>query len=169
MFFMCLKIFLARIIDVSIGTVRTVLVVKGNRLLGAILAFFEVFIWFFAAREALNTIDSILIPIFYAGGFATGTYIGTLISNNYLDGLIGIQIITKSNLALKIIKEIRASGYGVSVIDLKNTQDNISKKMLLIQLNKKRLKDITKIVRNIDPNAFVIINETKYVQKGVIK
>ena len=169
MFFMCLKIFLARIIDVSIGTVRTVLVVKGNRLLGAILAFFEVFIWFFAAREALNTIDSILIPIFYAGGFATGTYIGTLISNNYLDGLIGIQIITKSNLALKIIKEIRASGYGVSVIDLKNTQDNISKKMLLIQLNKKRLKDITKIVRRLDPNAFVIINETKYVQKGVIK
>lgn len=169
MFFMCLKIFLARIIDVSIGTVRTVLVVKGNRLLGAILAFFEVFIWFFAAREALNTIDSILIPIFYAGGFATGTYIGTLISNNYLDGLIGIQIITKSNLALKIIKEIRASGYGVSVIDLKNTQDNISKKMLLIQLNKKRLKEITKIVRRLDPNAFVIINETKYVQKGVIK
>ncbi len=166
---MCLKIFLARIIDVSIGTVRTVLVVKGNRLLGAILAFFEVFIWFFAAREALNTIDSILIPIFYAGGFATGTYIGTLISNNYLDGLIGIQIITKSNLALKIIKEIRNSGYGVSVIDLKNTQDNISKKMLLIQLNKKRLKDITKIVRRLDPNAFVIINETKYVQKGVIK
>ena len=169
MFFMCLKIFLARIIDVSIGTVRTVLVVKGNRLLGAILAFFEVFIWFFAAREALNTIDSILIPIFYAGGFATGTYIGTLISNNYLDGLISIQIITKSNLALKIIKEIRASGYGVSVIDLKNTQDNISKKMLLIQLNKKRLKEITKIVRRLDPNAFVIINETKYVQKGVIK
>ena len=169
MFFICLKIFFARIIDVSIGTVRTVLVVKGNRLLGSILAFFEVFIWFFAAREALNTIDSILIPIFYAGGFATGTYIGTLISNNYLDGLIGIQIITKSNLALKIIKEIRESGYGVSVIDLKNTQDNISKKMLLIQLNKKRLKDITKIVRKIDSNAFVIINETKYVQKGVIK
>jgi uncharacterized protein YebE (UPF0316 family) len=166
---MCLKIFLTSNIDVSIGTIRTVLVVKGNRLLGAILAFFEVFIWFFAAREALNTIDSILIPIFYAGGFATGTYIGTLISNNYLDGLIGIQIITKSNLALKIIKEIRNSGYGVSVIDLKNTQDNISKKMLLIQLNKKRLKDITKIVRRLDPNAFVIINETKCVQKGVIK
>ena len=169
MFFICLKVFLARIIDVSIGTVRMVLVVKGNRLIGALLAFMEVLIWFFAAREALNTVDSFLIPFFYAGGYATGTYIGTIISNNYIDSLISVQVITKERLALKIINELRIKGYGVSVLELKNTQDKVKKKMLIIQINKKRLKNITKIIRNVDKNAFVVINETKYVQKGIVK
>ena len=169
MLFMCFKIFFARIIDVSIGTVRTVLVVRGNRIMGSILAFFEVLIWFFAAREALNTIDSILVPIFYAGGYATGTYVGTLISNNFLDGLISVQVISKNSKALKIIKEVRSNGFGVSVIDLNNTQDKVNKKLLIIQLNKKKLKIITHIIRSIDRDAFVIINETKYVQKGVVK
>ena len=166
---MCLKIFFARILDVSIGTIRTVLVVRGSRIMGSILAFFEVLIWFFAAREALNTIDSILVPIFYAGGYATGTYVGTLISNNYLDGLISVQVISNSKLALKMIDKIRNSGYGVSVINLNNPQDNVNKKLLIIQLNKRKLKELTHIIRSIDSNAFVIINETKYVQKGVLK
>ena len=169
MLYMCFKIFFARIIDVSIGTIRTVLVVRGNRIMGSILAFFEVLIWFFAAREALNTVDSILVPIFYAGGYATGTYVGTLISNNYLDGLISLQVISKSSKALKMLNKIRSSGFGVSVIDLNNTQDKVSKKLLIIQLNKKNLKKLTHIIRSIDSDAFVIINETKYVQKGLVK
>ena len=76
MLYICIKIFLARIVDVSLGTIRTVLVVKGKNITPAIVAFFEVLIWFYAAREALNTnIDSIFIPIFYAGGYAAGTYL----------------------------------------------------------------------------------------------
>ena len=93
----CLKIFLARIVDVSLGTIRTVLVVKGKNITPAIVAFFEVLIWFVVAREALNTdLNSILIPIFYALGYATGTYIGTFITSKVVDGLIGVQVITIS-------------------------------------------------------------------------
>ena len=61
----CLKIFLARIVDVSLGTIRTVLVVKGKSITPAVVAFFEVLIWFIVAREALNTeLNSILIQYF---------------------------------------------------------------------------------------------------------
>ena len=128
MLFICIKIFLARIVDVSLGTVRTVLVVKGKNFTPAIVAFFEVLIWFYAAREALNTnIDSILIPIFYAGGYAAGTYIGTFISTHFFEGLIGVQVITKTSLEPKMLKEIRDSGFGASVINLKNTHQKTKK------------------------------------------
>jgi len=168
--FTCFYIFLARIIDVSLGTVRTVLIVKGKNFSTAVIAFFEVFIWFMVAREALNTeIKSILIPIFYAGGYATGTLLGSYLSNRYVDGLIGIQVIVKRKNAEKIINEIREKGYGVSTIDLKNDYEGEKKDLLIIQINKKSLKIITRIVRTIEPEAFLVINETKYVQNGLVK
>ena len=170
MLYTCIKIFLARIVDVSLGTIRTVLVVKGKNITPAIVAFFEVLVWFFAAREALNTdVDSWLIPIFYSLGYAMGTYIGTFISNSFLDGLIGVQVITKEEKENKMLKEIRNNGFGVSVIDLKNPHNEQKKDLLIIQLNKSKLKVLTKIIRTNDPDAFVVINETKYVQNGLIK
>ena len=165
----CFKIFLARIVDVSLGTIRTVLVVKGKNITPAVVAFFEVLIWFVVAREALNTeLDSILIPIFYSLGYATGTFIGTFITSRLVDGLIGVQVITKSTNS-KMLKEMRDKGFGVSVVDLKKTNDNHKKDMLIIQLNKKKLKELTHVIRTNDPDAFVVINETKYVQNGLIK
>ena len=146
MLFICLKIFLARIVDVSLGTIRTVLVVKGKNLTPAIVAFFEVLVWFYAAREALNTeIAYILIPIFYAGGYATGTYIGTFISTHFVEGLIGVQVITKQSKEPHMLDEIRAAGFGVSVIDLKKKHEKSKKDMLIIHLNKSKLKKLTKI------------------------
>ena len=68
-----------------------------------------------------------------------------------------------------MIKEIRKEGFGLSAVDLKNTNDKEEKDMLFVQLSKKRLKALTKIIRKNDPDAFVIINETKYVQNGLIK
>ena len=83
MFLLCLKIFFARILDVTLGTIKTVHIVNGNKLKSTIIAFFEVLIWFDIARTALNTdVDSIIIPIVYSAGYATGTYIGMLINSN---------------------------------------------------------------------------------------
>ncbi|MBE6140673.1 MAG: DUF2179 domain-containing protein [Firmicutes bacterium] len=166
---MCLKIFFARIIDVSMGSVRTVLMVRGKSLMAGAIAFVEVFLWFIIAREALSSeISSLLIPIFYSGGYATGTLLGTFISSKFLDGLIGVQVITLENNQ-KMLDEIRKNGFGVSIVDLKKDFEGKKKDMLFIQLHKKSLKILTKIIRKHDPNAFVIINDTKYTQNGLIK
>ena len=68
-----------------------------------------------------------------------------------------------------MLEEIRKAGFGASAIDLKNPQDNEDKTMLMIQLNKSKLKTLTHIVRSNDQDAFVVINETKYAQNGLIK
>lgn len=169
MLLVCLKIFLARIIDVSLGSIRTILIVKGNSKKASMIAFLEVFIWFIIAKEALNTpYDSLLIPIFYAGGYAVGTLIGTYISTNFMRGVVGLQVITKGNNK-KLITKIRQNGFGVSSIALKDAYEGKKKEMLIIQVNKKSLKEITRLIYEFDENAFIIASETKYVHNGLIK
>ena len=163
--FLCIKIFFARIVDVSIGTVRTVIMVRGKILVAASLAFIEVMIWFMVAREALMTdINSIFIPVSYALGYATGTSIGTYISKNFIKCIRGVEIISKNN-QLELIKAIKANGYAVSVMDLKGNKNGF----LLCEVSNKKEKKLINLVKKYDPNAFIIVNETKYVQNGFIK
>lgn len=168
-FFTCLKIFAARIIDVSLGTIRTVFVVKGKSLEPFIIAFIEVLIWFLVAREALNTEGNmILIAISYAGGYATGTLIGSKLSRLLVKGVVGIQVVVKEN-SDALINQLREKGYAVSVIELKKDYEGKNKDMLYIGINNNKLKEVTNIIKDYDENAFIIVNDTKLVQNGFIK
>ena len=81
MLLLCLKIFFVRILDVSLGTIRTLFTVKGKKIIASVIGFFEVLVWFLVVKEALNTDEnSIFIAISYSLGFATGTYIGSYLS-----------------------------------------------------------------------------------------
>lgn len=165
----CLQIFAARIVDVSLGTLRTVFFVKGKTIEPFIIAFFEVLVWYAVARTALNTTgNTLLIAISYAGGYATGTYLGSLLSNKLIKGYVGVQIVIKDKSA-KLIEILRKKGYAVSVIELKNDYDGKNKDMLYIQANKRDLKELTNIVKKFDKEAFLVVNETKMIQNGLIK
>ena len=108
---LCIKIFLARIIDVSLGTIKTFYVFKEQRLISFIISFFELLIWYYAARSALAIdINSIFIPISYALGYATGTYIGTFFSSKYIKGNLTINIISNKITEKDIIKIIYLGG-----------------------------------------------------------
>ncbi len=164
MFFLCLKIFFARIVDVSLGTVRTYFIVKGNRTIAAIIAFVEIFIWFYAAREALSTdITSIMIVISYAAGYATGTYLGTIINEMFISGFVNIQVVS-NKISDKEIEEIKKNNFGISVIE---TIDN--KRMLFIETDKKRSKECLKLIEKLDQSSFIIINDSKVAYNGYIK
>src|SRR5574344_882218 len=92
---LCLKILGISLLDVSLGTIRTIITVKGQNLLAATVGFVELFIWFVIVQEALTTDNSsILIAISYAGCFATGTYIGGIISGKIIHTDLTVQIIT---------------------------------------------------------------------------
>lgn len=157
---MCLKIFFARIIDVSLGVLRTIALFRNETTKAFIIAFFEVFIWFIIAKEALVNETSILIAIFYSLGYATGTYIGVKISNYFSKGKSTIQIISdKIN-----INKIKSNGYGISTIKM---EDN--KKMHIIELNNKNVFNVVNIIKKMDDKAFIIVNDSKYVINGFIK
>ncbi len=164
-----LQIFTARIVDVTLGTIRTVFFVKGKTIEPFIIAFFEVFIWYIVAREAINTTGNMfLIAAFYAGGYATGTYIGSKLANKYIKGVVGVQIILKDR-AEKLVRKLRKAGFAVSVISLKNDYDGHNKDMLYIQINNNKLKELTNIVKSFDETAFIAVSETKLVHNGLLK
>ncbi len=165
---LCLQIFLFRIVDVSLGTFVTILTVKNKGVIATIIGFIDVLIWFLVVKEALNTNqESILIAISYAGGYAVGTYVGTFLSNILINGKLSVQIIS-NYLSKKNINTIRDNGYAVSEIECIG-KDNDKKTMLFIEVDKKRLKYLSKIIKNLDKNAFIVANETKLVENGFFK
>ena len=166
LFILCIKVFFVRIIDVSMGTCRTIVTVKGNKLLASLIGFFEVFIWFVVVKEALNTDStSIFIALSYAGGYATGTFIGSTISEKFIKGNFGVQVIT-SKRDDELVAFLKKSGFGVSVIDVRSEKEHNEKYMLFIEIDKVKFNDLKKIIKKFDPNAFVVVNETKEVYNG---
>lgn len=169
LFLLCLKIFFVRIIDVSLGTVRTLITVKGRTLLASMVGFIEVFVWFVIVKEALNTTEtSLWIAIAYSLGFATGTYIGGYLSDRFIKGNFGVQVVTSNNNH-KLIDQLRQEGYAVSVIDVKGQDKANEKYMLFIEIQKNNFEHLKKLIHSIDKKAFIVVNETKYVQNGYIK
>jgi uncharacterized protein YebE (UPF0316 family) len=90
-----LLIFSARIIDVSIGTLRVIFLSKGYKKLAPILGFFEVIIWILAVTQVMKHLDNYFNIFAYGAGFATGNYIGLLIDEKLSLGLVMIRIIFK--------------------------------------------------------------------------
>lgn len=167
---LCLKIFFARISDVTLGTLRTVFTVRGKTLTAGLIAFVEIFIWFMVAKEALNTeSNSIFIVISYAGGYACGTILGTFISNTFINSLITVEVIT-SEATKENINKIRESGYGISVVNtVERYEENETKSILFITINSRNLKELKSLIYSIDSKAFFVVNESKIVQNGFVK
>lgn len=168
LFLLCTKIFLARVLDVSLATFVTVLTVKGQRLKATIIGFVDVIIWFLVVKEALNTpIKSMWIALAYAGGYAIGTFIGTTLTNILIKGKISVQVVI-NYASPDEIEKIRNRGYAVSQIECTG-KNNTKKLMLFIEVDKKHLNDLKTVIKEIDKNAFMVVNETKYVENGFFK
>lgn len=167
LFLMCIKIFFARVIDVSLGTFRTINTVKGKDLIASLIGIIEITVWFLVVKEALNTDNnSFWIITSYAFGFSVGTYIGGKISKIFIKSNLEVQVILSSKDD-NIVGEIRKQGYGVTAIEVKGTKNN--KYMLYIQIKGNTLENLKKLVRKLDPKAFIVVNETKYVENGYFK
>ncbi|MEW6096412.1 MAG: DUF5698 domain-containing protein [bacterium] len=107
-------IFLARVVDVSIGTMRIVFLARGRRLLPSVLSFIEVMIWLMAIQQIFSHLNNPLCYIAYAGGFATGAYLGVFIDHKLALGLRVIHIITPfdaTNLVQSLMRKgLRCNG-----------------------------------------------------------
>ncbi len=168
-YLLCVKIFFARIFDVSLGTFRMMLTVKGKTLYASLVGFIEVLIWFMIVREALNTPESgLLIAASYALGYATGTFIGGKLSSKFIVTPVSVQVITSIEID-SVATILKNNHYGCSIIDVTGYDKETPKKMIMIETTSKRIADLKKLINEIDDKAFVVINETKYIQNGFIK
>lgn len=161
--FKCLEVFLARVLDVSIGSARTIFLVKGKSIVACLLAFVEILVWFYVAQDILTSDDTNLpIILSYAGGYAIGTYAGGIINKYFVKGNLTAFVVTDiSNI--RLLDVLKKEHYGVTVI----SKDE-GKLTLLIEFKKKNLKKIKNLIKNVDKSAFLIVNESFHVENGYI-
>ncbi|MEW6535625.1 MAG: DUF2179 domain-containing protein [Candidatus Auribacterota bacterium] len=153
-------IFLGRIIDVSIGTVRIIFISKGLRILASILGFFEVLIWLIAIREIMANLDNPINFIAYAAGFGAGNYVGISIEHKISIGTLMIRIITQCDAAL-LVNCLRERGYGVTCVDAQGATGDV--KVIFTVIRRAELDIVRSIIHEFNPKAFYTIEEVKYV------
>jgi uncharacterized protein YebE (UPF0316 family) len=169
LFLLCIQVFCCRIVDVSLGTVRTIVTVKGKIGLASIIGFVEIFVWFVIVQAAISKGGTSLWgAISYASGFAAGTYVGGKLANRFIKGILDIQIVTSSKNE-KLVAAVRDAGFGVSVLNVNSSEFGDEKYMLMIEIKGENLKKLEKIVYSIDPGAFVMAKEIKFIQNGFFK
>ena len=167
--FLCLKIFFARILDVSLGTVRTLFTVKGKRKIASLIGFVEIMVWFLVVRTAFNSNEAgILLAVFYAGGYAAGTYIGSIIADRVIKGTVTVQVVTSSRDD-SVTEAIRSAGYALTVVNVNASEYGAEKYMFFAEISSTSLTDFKSLVYSLDPKAFITVQETKYVYNGFIK
>lgn len=162
----CLQVTLGRMLDVPLQTLRLIFIVRGKSRLGAAAGFLETFIWFVIVREAIVAdVNKFFLATAYALGFALGTLIGGAISKRFIRSNIDVQVVT-SNRDDDLVQQIRDQGYGVSVVDVHESEFSSEKYMLFIEIQENQLRDLKKLIKSLDSSAFMMVRETKYVQNG---
>ena len=157
----CLKIFCCRICDVSLGTMRTILMVKERSVFAMIIGFFEVMLWYLVVRDAINFDGPVLlVAISYAGGYATGTFVGGTISKRVFGGHVTVHIVTSSR-DNALPTALRREGFGITVLDVNGSEYGEEKNLILADLEKKELARFEALVKATDDKAFVLVQDTK--------
>lgn len=161
-----LLIFFARILDVSIGTLRLIFVSKGFKFLAPLLGFFEVIIWLLAIGQIMQNLNNIFCYLAYGLGFAMGNYIGILLEEKMSIGTVLVRVIPKLDVE-NLIKSLRQDNFAISAIEIEGMKGKT--KMLLSIINRKDIKVYIKTVQHFNPNAFYTIEDIKAVKEGFIK
>lgn len=157
-------IFLSRIVDVTIGTIRIVMVAKGHKNIAPVLGFFEVFIWLLAITRIIQNLDNWICYVAYAGGFATGNYIGLLIEEKVAIGIVKIQIITRKE-SRDLIENLKNAGYGITHHEAQGGTEKVD--IVYSIINRNEIQKVEDIVKTTNPKAFYSIEDVKSVSHGI--
>jgi len=161
-----LLIALARMMDVTVGTIRLIFVSRGYKYLAPMLGFIEVIIWLLAIGQIMQQLDNIMSYIGYGAGFAMGNYIGIRLVEKMSIGTVVIRIIPKKDTA-NLIAHLREANYGVTAVDA--TGKNGPVQMLFSIIKKKDLADALSIINQHNPQAFYTIEEVQRVNEGYFR
>ncbi|MBB6624543.1 DUF2179 domain-containing protein [Clostridium gasigenes] len=163
--FSFILIFLAKIVEVSLSTVRMVLITRGEKLYGAIIGFFEVIIWLYLITTVLVNINEEPFKIIaYALGFACGNYIGCILEEKLALGLITLHIIVSEKDGKTLAEILRAENVGVTIVDGEGLKE--SKKMLILHVKRKRKSHMLQIIQNSNINSVISLMDTKSIYGG---
>jgi len=161
---MPLLIFLARICDVSIGTMRIIFVSKGKRNIAPILGFFEVLIWIIAISKIMQNLDNYVNYIAYAAGFATGNFVGMIIEEKLAMGIQMIRVFAHER-GSELVQTLNGNGYGATVVEAHGAREKIHLIYTIVQRNE--LASVLGVIHDFNPKLFYTIEDVKSANEGI--
>ena len=166
MFLEYVLIFGARVVDVSLATVRMLLIVRGKKSPAAIIGFLEATIYVLALSRIMGNLSDPGKILAYGLGFASGTLLGGFIEDKLAIGTVSLQVIPSDSTGDDLLKALRTTGYGVTVLEGKGMTG--TKAVLLVSTDRKTLSRLTSLIDEFAPGSFVTVLETKDVVGGMI-
>lgn len=158
-----LLIFLARIFDVSAGTIRVLLIVRGRKWLASSIGFFEVMVYIVVLKHVVDRLNDPLSLIIYCLGFAAGSFVGSALEEKMAMGFCTVQVVPNS-YAPELVSVLRDEGYGVTVWEGEGRTGPRS--ILNIMLHRRSLKRLLNIIREWDREAFVTVLDARVTKGG---
>ncbi|MBN2400459.1 MAG: DUF2179 domain-containing protein [Candidatus Aminicenantes bacterium] len=149
-------IFLARIVDVSLQTIRIISISRGIRWLAPLVGFFEVLIWLLAIGQIMKTISHPVAYIAYAAGFATGTAIGQVLERKLTLGMVIVRVITPRD-GPQLCQALHELGFGFTAVPGHGAAGAVE--VIFTVLRRQHLQQVLTVIRESLPDAFYSIEE----------
>jgi uncharacterized protein YebE (UPF0316 family) len=155
----CLLIFLARIADVSLGTLRTLLVFRGERALASLLGFVEVLVWLLAAAQVLRNLDAWYLAVSYAAGFAAGNAVGMWLEGRLAMGTLLVRAIS-ADPAVNLARTLREREHDVVHLN-GHGRSGQPVEVLLVTERRRQVPALLRLIREVDPEAVCTTNDVR--------
>ncbi len=159
----CLLVCAAKIVEITIQSLKTCMMVKGQRLKAAGLGLVECAIWGLVISTIIGTLgDDLLLLAFYCVGYATGLFLGSTLENKIALGTSNLELIASDESTAKITEYLRVNDMGYTVFDGHGSKDKMN--MIFIVLPRKETPKVLKEIRRVcDNKVFVVASEvSKY-------
>ena len=157
-------IILARICDVTLGTMRIVFLSRGRRSIAPILGFMEVLIWLLAISQIMRNLSNPITYLAYATGFASGNYIGLWLEEKLAIGMVAVRVFLKKDSEL-LVQKLQDAGFGVTRLSGMGTQGAVDIIYTLIQ--RRSLSQVIDLIHQVNPKTFFAVEEIRSASQGV--
>lgn len=157
-------IFVARIVDVSLGTLRIIFLGKGYRKLAALVGFFEILIWLMAIREVLLNLRNFACVIGYAGGFAMGNYVGIWLEEKISIGVVILKIFFCEDHD-RFKRYLERKNFGYTLLSGEGTRQAV--RILYTVIQRRHFQETVRMLYRTNPRAFYIVENIKSSRQGI--
>lgn len=155
-------IFLARIVDVSMDTIRLIFIARGFKKIAPVIGFFQVLVWIITITRIMANLDNWTCYIAYAAGFAAGNFTGMILEEKLALGVEMIRVITQRK-ADNLIDALRKNGFPVTTVNATGSFGDVS--VLYIIISRKYINQVLELIRQYNPRAFYTVEDIRFVSK----
>ena len=157
-------IFFGRIIDVTLGTLRIIFVSKGEKYKAPLIGFFEVLIWIVIISQVLSRASDMVAYLVYAGGYASGNYVGILIEKQIAYGIVLCRIYTQKKGA-ELVQRLNKLNFGATLTHGEGSTNEVD--IIETVVDRKEMKKLERILNDFDSNIFYVVEDVRTKQNGI--